>query len=143
MLELCVVRCRELRESDLRAERQHHVSQHGKNGSQAQHIGACEQAREKQDVIFGSACGNGLLVSCLVVSTALSRLGSAHASTVGEDARSVSEKEKVALEALPPLVLEDHTTKISQPMCIKDYPKKNLEIGKEVHRRSLHENFST
>jgi hypothetical protein len=28
-------------------------------------------------------------------------------------------------------------------MCIKDYPKKNFEVGEEVHRRSLHENFPT
>ena len=91
-----------------------------------------------------------------------------------------------ALEALPLLVLEDHTTKIYQPMYIKDWSlpenfqtdmrprllkgefwsrrrspsriaprkfpnrcasriayKKNFEVGKEVHRRSLHEIFST
>ena len=60
-----------------------------------------------------------------------------------EPARSVSDKEKVALEALPPLVLEDHTTKISQPMCTKDYLKKNFEVVEEVHRGSLHEIFPT
>ena len=43
VIERCVVFCHE--ESDLRAERQQHVVQHGKNGSQAQHIGTCEQSK--------------------------------------------------------------------------------------------------
>ena len=59
-----------------------------------------------------------------------------------EPARSVSDKEKVALEALPPLVLEDHTMKISQPMYIKDFRRRShFEVGEEVHQRSLHEIF--
>ena len=87
-----------------------------------------------------------------------------------EPARSVSDKEKVALETLPSLVLEaiapqtfpsrceskiaqrriwklakksiEHrSTKISQPMCVESCSKRNLEVGEEVHRRSLHENF--
>ena len=31
--------------------------------------------------------------------------------------------------------------KISQLMCVEDYPKKNSEVGEEVHRRSLREKF--
>ena len=40
-----------------------------------------------------------------------------------EPARSVSDKENVALEHFPPLVLEDRSTKISQPMSVKDCTK--------------------
>ena len=43
--EVIMLCCQVSRESDLRAEQQHHVSHHGKNGSQAQHIGACEQSK--------------------------------------------------------------------------------------------------
>ena len=39
--------------------------------------------------------------------------------------------------------IEDRFTRISQPMCVEDCSKKNLEVGEEVHRRLLHENFPT
>jgi hypothetical protein len=37
--------------------------------------------------------------------------------------------------------IEDRSTKISQSMCVENCSKTNLEVGEEVHRRPLHENF--
>ena len=67
-------------------ERQQHVVQHGKNGSQAQYIGTCEQSKgNAKGYIRNPPCGNGLLVVSLVVSTVSSRLGLARVLMVGED----------------------------------------------------------
>ena len=59
-----------------------------------------------------------------------------------EPARSVTDKEKVALENTFPLLLEGHTAETKSPNNVrKDYTKKNLDVGEEVHRRSRHEKF--
>ena len=64
---VCVVRCREA-ESDLRAERTTSCITTWRNGSQAQHIGACEQSKGEAKMLYlDPPCGNGLLVSSLAV----------------------------------------------------------------------------
>ena len=39
--------------------------------------------------------------------------------------------------------IEGRATKLSQQIRVKDLSKKNVEVGEEVHRRSLHKNFPT
>ena len=39
--------------------------------------------------------------------------------------------------------IEGRFTKISQQIRVKDQSKKNMEVGEEVHRRSLHKKFPT
>ena len=60
--------CQVSRESDLRAERTTSCITTWQNGSQAQHIGACEQSKGEAKMLYlDPPCGNGLLVSSIAV----------------------------------------------------------------------------
>ena len=92
--------------------------------------------------------GNGVLVAGLVVSTASSRLGLlALAPMGGEDVGGADAgaldsntlKEEFGSWRRSPSKIAPR--KISQLMCVEDCPKKNSEVGEEVHRRSLREKF--